>query len=298
MIPNQCDAPKRDGASHEMGYATMQFISLKGARIPALGFGTYPLSGESGRRAIAEAIGVGYRHIDTAQMYGNESDVGAAIRASKVDRAELFVTTKIDNGNHAAGSVRRSVEDSLRALGTGYVDLLLIHWPMRPATHGETLAAMAKLKDEGKVRHLGVSNFNVKLLGDAIDKLGADLLCDQVEYHPYLSQRAVLAEVTRRGMMLTAYCPIAHGKVARDPAILAVAKRLGKTPTQVTLRWLIEQRNVAAIPKAGSRQHMIENISIFDFALTDSDRRAIDKLGSPSGRIVDPGGWAPAWDRA
>jgi 2,5-diketo-D-gluconate reductase B len=276
----------------------MHYITLKGAKVPALGFGTYPLSGEAGRRAIAEAIGVGYRHIDTAQMYGNEADVGAAIRASKVDRGELFVTTKIDNGNHGAAGARRSAEDSLRALGGTYIDLLLIHWPMRPATHAETLAAMAKLKEEGKVRHIGVSNFNVKLLSDAIDRHGADLLCDQVEYHPYLSQRAVLAEVTRRGMMLTAYCPIAHGKVSRDPVIAGIAKRLGKTPTQVTLRWLIEQQNVAAIPKAGSRAHMIENISIFDFALTDADRRAIDRLGSPSGRIVDPGGWAPAWDRA
>ena len=276
----------------------MEYISFKGGRVPALGFGTYPLAGERGRAAIAEAIGVGYRHIDTAQMYGNEADVGAAIKMSKIDRAELFVTTKIDNGNHAAGAVRRSVEESVRALGGTYVDLLLIHWPMRITLHGETFGAMAKLQADGLVRHIGVSNFNVRLLGDAIDKHGADIVCDQVEYHPYLSQRAVLAEVQKRGLMLTAYCPIAHGKVARDPVITAIAKRVNKTPTQVTLRWLIEQKNVAAIPKAGSRAHMIENFSIFDFALTEADHRAIDKLGSPSGRIVDPGGWAPAWDKA
>ena len=276
----------------------MQVITVKGARVPALGLGTYPLAGEAGRRAIAEAIGIGFRHIDTAQMYGNESDVGAAIKESKVDRTEIFVTTKIDNGNHSPAAVRRSAEESLRALGTGYIDLLLMHWPMRPASHGETFAAMAKLRDEGKVRFIGVSNFNAKLLAEAIDKHGADLLCNQVEYHPFLSQRAVLAEVTKRGMMMTAYCPISHGQVAKDPVIVAIAKRLGKTPVQVTLRWLIEQKNVAAIPKAGKREHMIENFSIFDFALTEDDRRAIARLGEAQRRIVNPGGWVPGWDRA
>ena len=276
----------------------MNYITLKGARVPALGFGTYPLAGNGGRRAIAEAIGVGYRHIDTAQMYGNQSDVGAAIKASKVDRVELFVTTKIDNGHHAAARVKQSTEESLKKLGTDYVDLLLIHWPVRAVPLGETLDAMAALKTAGKVRHLGVSNFNVKLLVEAAGRHGVELLCNQVEYHPYLSQRDVLGELARLGMMLTAYCPVAHGKVAKDPVIAGIAKRLGKTPVQVTLRWLIEQNNVAAIPKASSRAHMEENFSIFDFALTDADRKAIDALGAPSGRIVDPGGWAPAWDRA
>jgi len=275
----------------------MQFVTARSARIPALGFGTYPLSGAQGRRAIGEAIGVGYRHIDTAQMYGNEADVGAAIKASKIERSEFFVTTKIDNGNHAPAALRRSFEGSLRELGTDYVDLLLLHWPMNTAGHGETFAAMAKLKDEGKLRHFGVSNFNAKLLGEAIDKHGAEIVCNQVEYHPFLGQRAVLSEVQKRGVALTAYCPVAHGKVAKAPAIVAIAKRLGKTPAQVTLRWLIEQKQVAAIPKAGSREHMIENISIFDFALTEADHRAIGALASPSGRIVDPGGWA-SWDRA
>ena len=276
----------------------MQMIALQGTKVPALGLGTYRLSGGTGQRAIAEAIGIGFRHIDTAQMYGNEADVGAAIRASKVDRAEFFVTTKIDNANHDAANVKRSTEGSLRALGLDYVDLLLIHWPVQSVPLGETLQAMAALKTAGKVRHLGVSNFNTALVREAAGQQGVELLCNQVEYHPFLSQRTVLAELARQNMMLTAYCPVAHGKVAQNPVIGAIAKRLGKTPVQVTLRWFMEQKNVAAIPKASSRKHMEENFAIFDFALTEADKKAIDALGGPSGRIIDPGGWAPAWDRA
>ena len=276
----------------------MQFITLKGAKVPALGLGTYPMSGASGQRAIAEAIGVGYRHIDTAQMYGNEADVGAAIKASRVDRAEIFVTTKIDNSNHSAAAVKRSTTESLSKLGTDYIDLLLIHWPVRQVPLDETLDAMIALKAAGKVRHLGVSNFNVKLLAEVAKKYGADLVCNQVEYHPFLSQRPVLGELARQGMMLTAYCPVAHGKVAKEPVIVAIAKRLGKTPAQVTLRWLIEQKNVAAIPKASSRAHLEENFAIFDFELSDADRKAIHALGGPAGRIVNPpAGWSPGWDR-
>lgn len=275
----------------------MRYISLKGARVPVLGMGTYPLSGAAGQKAIATALGIGYRHVDTAQMYGNEADVGAAIRASRVDRSEIFITTKIDNGNHAAAAVKRSTEESLRQLKTDYVDLLLIHWPPRAGMLGETLGAMAALKAAGKARHLGISNFNRALIEEAVDQLGADLVCNQVEYHPFLSQRTVLAALRKRHMFLTAYCPVAHGDVARDPTIVAIAKRLGKTPVQIALNWLVGQDGVAAIPKASSRSHLEENFSIFDFELSPADRAAIDRLGSPRGRIISYPGWSPAWDK-
>ena len=274
----------------------MRFIKLKGAKVPVLGFGTWEVFGAEGRQIVEEALALGYRHIDTAQMYGNEAEVGAAIRSSGIDRAELFVTTKIDNANHGREATRRSTEESLRRLGAGYIDLLLIHWPSREMPMAETLAAMAALKRDGKVRHLGVSNFTTALLAEAIDVHQADLLCNQVEYHPLLSQRAVLAALRRYGMMLTAYSPLAKGRVHHHPTLIAIGKKYGKTASQIALRWLIEQDGVAAIPKASNRTHMIENLAVVDFALHPEDRAAIDQLGSGSGRVNDIPGWSPAWD--
>jgi len=275
----------------------MQTIALNGTKVPALGLGTYPLTGTAGQRAIATALAIGYRHIDTAQMYGNEADVGAAIRASGVPREQIFVTTKIDNGNHGAAEVRRSTEESLKKLGSDYVDLLLIHWPVRQVPLAETLEAMAALKAAGKVRLIGVSNFTTRLMAEAVAVLGAEIVCNQVEYHLFLSQRPVLKAVRQYDMMLTAYCPVAHGDVAKDPAVIAIAKRHKRTPTQVALRWLVEQDRVAAIPKASSRVHLEENFAIFDFALSAADTATLDRLGSPKGRIISWPGVAPAWDR-
>src|SRR6185437_12664036 len=186
----------------------VKYLEIKGTRIPALGLGTWQLSGSACVTAVSEALALGYRHIDTAQMYGNEAEVGRALRQSGIPRGDIFVTTKLAPGNLAAADVRRSSEESLRKLGLDHVDLLLIHWPSGDAPLGETLAAMGKLRAAGKARFIGVSNFNVKLLDEAIERHGADLLCDQVEYHPFLSQRAVLAALQRRGMMLTAYSPV------------------------------------------------------------------------------------------
>lgn len=275
----------------------MQMIALDGIKVPALGLGTYPLSRSAGQRAIATALEIGYRHIDTAQMYGNEADVGAAVRASGVPREHIFITTKINNANHKAADVRHSTEESLRKLGSDYVDLLLIHWPVSQVPLAETLEAMAKLKAAGKVRLIGVSNFNTQLMAEAVAILGSEVVCNQVEYHVFLAQRAVLAAVRRYDMMLTAYCPVAHGDVARDPTVIAVARHLGRTPTQVALRWLIEQDRVAAIPKASSRAHLEENFAIFDFALSPADRGAIDKIGSAKGRMIEYAGYSPVWDK-
>jgi diketogulonate reductase-like aldo/keto reductase len=193
--------------------------------------------------------------------------------------------------------VKRSAEQSLKELASDYVDLLLIHWPVKDTPLAETLDAMMALKAAGKVRHIGVSNFNTKLMDEAVALKGAAIVCNQVEYHAFLSQKAVVAKARAHKMMVTAYCPVAHGDVAKDATLIAIGKRLNKTPTQVALRWLIEQEIVAAIPKASSRAHLEENFSIFDFALSPADRAAIDKLGSAKGRIINWPGVAPVWDR-
>jgi 2,5-diketo-D-gluconate reductase B len=275
----------------------MKFIELKGARVPALGFGTWPLSGADCVRAVRDAIEVGYRHIDTAQLYGNEAEVGKGIAQSGIARDQIWVTTKLSRDNLAAKDVMRSAEESLRKLGLDYLDLLLIHWPSRAVPMAETLAAMAKLRAAGKTRFIGVSNFTVKLLAEAIEQVGADLLCDQVEYHPFLSQEPVLSAARRHGLMLTAYSPVARGQVNEDKTLQALGRKYGKSAAQVALRWLMEQDNVAAIPKAGSRAHMTANLAIFDFTLAPEDRVAIDALGG-NGRIVDIAGWSPDWDHS
>lgn len=273
----------------------MQYREIKGARVPALGLGTWQLSGRSCFETVRQALDLGYRHIDTAQMYGNETEVGWAMRESGLARDAIFLTTKLAPGNLAAAAVRRTTEESLRRLATDHVDLLLIHWPTGEAPLDETLGALAALRDAGKARHVGVSNFNVALLEEAIATHGADLLCNQVEYHPHLSQRAVLASVRRHGLMLTAYSPLARGRVQRDPALAAIARKYGKSAAQVALRWLLDQDGVAAIPKAASRAHLAANLDIFDFTLSADDRAAIDALGGIH-RVVDPVGWAPDWD--
>jgi len=272
----------------------MKFIDVKGTRLPALGFGTWPLSGADCSRAVAEAISVGYRHIDTAQLYGNEAEVGAGIRRSGVARNELWITTKLSRDHLTAKAVASSAAESLRRLGVEQIDLLLIHWPSRTVPLAETLEAMTRLRQSGKTRFIGVSNFTTTLLDEAVTH--ADIICDQVEYHPFLAQRAVLGAVKRHGLFLTAYSPVARGRVPGDRTLKAIGQKYGKSAAQVALRWLLDQDNVAAIPKAGSRAHMEANLAIFDFALSREDRAAIDALGG-DGRIVDIAGWSPDWDR-
>jgi len=272
----------------------VKYIDIKGARVPALGLGTWQLSGRGCFEAVRQALDLGYRHIDTAQMYGNETEVGWAVRESGL-RDRIFLTTKLAPGNHAAAAVKRSTEESLRRLATDHVDLLLIHWPTGEVPLGETLGALAALQRAGKARSIGVSNFNVALIEEAVATHGADLLCNQVEYHPYLSQRAVLAALRRKAMMLTAYSPLARGRVQRDAALTAIGRTYGKSPAQVALRWLLDQDGVAAIPKASSRAHLAANLAVFDFTLSATDRAAIDALRDGY-RVVDPAGWAPDWD--
>jgi 2,5-diketo-D-gluconate reductase B len=273
----------------------MEFIAIKDAKLPALGLGTWALTGRACFAAVKDALELGYRHIDTAQIYGNEDEVGAAIKQSGVSRSEIFLTTKIPAGNLRAEQVRRGVTDSLKRLGTDHVDLLLIHWPSRVEPLAETLAAFAEARRQGKTRFIGVSNFTVKLLAETVDTDRADIICNQVEYHPYLSQRPVIDAVKKYGLNLTAYSPLERGRVARDRDLAEIGRRHGKSASQVALRWLLDQKNVAAIPKSARREHLAANLDIFDFKLAPEERALIDaKRGT--GRVVDPAGWGPDWD--
>jgi 2,5-diketo-D-gluconate reductase B len=272
----------------------MNYLEIKGARVPVIGLGTWQLNGRACYEAVRQALELGYRHVDTAQLYSNEAEVGRAIGDSGLRRDEIFLTTKVAPGNLTAAQAKHSSEESLRRLGTDHVDLLLIHWPSGEAPLAETLGALAELRKSGKTRFIGVSNFTVKLLKEAVETLGADLLCNQVEYHPFLSQRPVMAALKRYGLMLTAYTPLGRGHAQRDETIARIGRNYGKSPAQVALRWLIDQAGVAAIPKAASRAHAAANLAIFDFTLTAEDRAAIDALRGTL-RVVDPG-WAPHWD--
>ncbi|HYL33489.1 MAG TPA: aldo/keto reductase [Stellaceae bacterium] len=266
--------------------------------MPAIGFGTWSLRGWRGRRAIDRALGLGYRHIDTAQLYENEGDVGRAMRSSGVDRGEVFLVTKLRRENLGADAVRRSADESLRQLATDYVDLLLIHWPNNAIPLAETLEAMSQLREVGKARFIGVCNFGSKSLAEAVETCHANLLCDQVEYHPFLSQAFVRDAARRLGMIVVAYSPLARGRVEGDPTIRALAAKYGKTPAQIALRWLIEQHNVAAIPKARSAAHAAENLAVFDFTLAAEDRIEIDRLGQVRNRIQERESDMPEWDPA
>ncbi|HUZ71341.1 MAG TPA: aldo/keto reductase [Stellaceae bacterium] len=256
----------------------MEQVAVKGTVVPALGLGTWALSGRACYDAVRTALELGYRHIDTAEMYGNESEVGRAIRESGIAREAIFLTTKVPPAKLRPADIERCAEDSLRRLRLDHVDLLLVHWPNSAVPLGETLGAFAALRASGRTRHIGVSNFSVTLLGEAVERHGADLLCNQIEYHPYLSQSAVLAAARGYGVMVTAYSPVAKGRVARDTALAAIGRKYGKSAVQVTLRWLIDQDGVAVIPKAASHAHLAANLDIFDFTLGAEDRAAIAAL--------------------
>jgi 2,5-diketo-D-gluconate reductase B len=268
-------------------------LTVQGVEIPKLGLGTWQMSGAACERAVADALELGYRHIDTARMYGNEAEVGRAIAAAGVGRGEIFLTTKLLPSALSAAGVRRQLDGSLKDLRLDHVDLLLIHWPSTDGTPlAETLGAMCELREQGATRHLGVSNFPRAMALEALAL--APIVCDQVEYHPYLGQPELLALARERDLMLTAYSPLAQGALLRDPAIREIAELHGRNPAQVVLRWLLDQPQVAAVPKASSREHLAANLDIFDFELSDDERAAIARL-QRGARTIDPA-FAPDWD--
>jgi 2,5-diketo-D-gluconate reductase B len=274
----------------------MHTVDSNGAAIPALGFGTWELRDAQARQMVEAALEIGYRHIDTAQMYSNEAEVGAALKASGLKRQELFVTTKVWPDRFRDGALQRSVAASLERLQLAAVDLLLLHWPNPDVPLAETIGALNDCAARGWARHIGVSNFTTAMVEEAVRLSERPLATDQVEYHPFLSQDAVLATCRRHGLALTAYCPLARGRVFKDATLARIGQRHGKTVGQVALRWLVQQEGVVAIPRSSSPEHARSNFAIFDFALSEREMAEIKALGAPAGRIVDVAGLAPSWD--
>jgi 2,5-diketo-D-gluconate reductase B len=278
----------------------MDVVNAHGAVIPKLGFGTFPLKNDDARRMVAHALNAGYRHIDTAQMYGNESEVGEAIAIANasVQREDVFLTTKVWPDNFGDGPLQKSVEESLTKLRVDAVDLLLLHWPKFDRPLDETVRALNAVHRAGLARNIGVSNFTVTLISDAWAATEVPLVNNQVEYHPYVNQGPVLNVVRERGMSLTAYMPNARGKVFDDETLRAIGDPHGKTPGQVALRWLCQQDGVIAIPRTGSEKHADENIGILDFELSADEMKRVDALAHPDGRLLSPPSLAPVWDPA
>ena len=271
-------------------------LSSGGANIPLLGFGTYGMSGPRLQNVLVAALQEGFRHIDTAQMYQNESDVGAAIRASGVARSAVFVTTKVWVGNYPRPRFMASVEESLRKLQTDYIDLLLVHWPCGGAPIAEQVEGLNRAVSSGKARHVGVSNYSADMMRVASAHLEHPLVTNQVEYHPFLDQTALLGQVASSESSLMAYCGMAVGRVFRTDMLKDIAARNGRTVAQVVLRWLIQQRRVVALSRTENIERIPENTRVFDFALSDEDMAAITQLRTPGSRIVDPPHLAPDWD--
>lgn len=270
-------------------------LSAHGAVMPVIGYGTMELP-QRPAELVAAAIAAGYRHIDTARKYGTEQFVGEGIRASRIARRELFVTTKVTEENAHEADFMRSVETSLKTLGLDYVDLLLVHWPQPKVPFKETLGALAKAKRQGMARHIGVSNFTLAMLEEAVSVCAEPLVTNQIEYHAYLPQDRMLAALKRHGMILTAYCPVARGKLLTDPVVGEIARAHDKTPAQVCLRWLVQQPGVAAVPRALEERHIVENLDIFDFTLSDGEMSRLSALRKQQVRIADPPERAPRWD--
>lgn len=281
-----------------MTITTQKTVTCNGAEIPALGFGTFRMPGDEVLAIVPKAIQLGFRHVDTAQIYGNEAEVGTAIERSGVPRSEIFLTTKVWTDKYARGSFMASVEESLRKLKTDYVDLLLLHWPGSPVPLAEQVEGLNKAVQSGKVRHVGVSNFNTAQMDEAARLSDVPLVTNQVEYHPYLDQLKVLEDAERLGMSITAYYAMADGRVPKDPVLNDIGSRHGKTAAQVVLRWLIQQQGVIALSKTSTEERLAENFGIFDFQLSVDEMKAIHALAKPDGRIVSPQGLAPEWDKA
>ena len=273
----------------------MPLLSAHGARIPTVGFGTSQLGDCAD--AVAAALRMGYRHIDTAWKYGTEQGVGDGMRKSGVPRGDIFLTTKVSHENLRAADFARSVDQSLARLQTDHVDLLLVHWPtIDHVPLDETMGALAKAKRDGKTRFVGVANFNIALLDEAMRLCPEPFSVLQAEYHPYLDQTKLLAHCRQKGLVFMAYCPLARGGVFGDPVLADIARTKGRSIAQITLRWLVQQANVAPIPRSANPAHMAESLNLFDFTLSEAEMQRIHALRRADGRIANPAGRAPAWD--
>ena len=270
-----------------------QAVEVKGFKIPIVGLGTWALRGRDCARLTEQAIHIGYRHIDTAQMYDNEREVGEGVRAAR-RRSEVVVTTKVQPTLLAPHDLERSVKESLARLQLDVIDLLLIHWPNPRVPLAETLGAMAKMKREGYTRQIGVSNFTVALLEEATKASAEPLVCNQIECHPFLNQDKVIAACRKHRIAVVAYSPIARGNAVGDKLLERIGKAHGKSAAQVCLRWLTQQ-GIVVIPRTSKLDRLEENFALFDFELSDAEMREIAGLARRGGRIVD-WTWSPKWD--
>jgi 2,5-diketo-D-gluconate reductase B len=273
---------------------TIPTLSAHGAQMPAIGFGTSSL-GDCGE-IVATALKLGYRLIDTAWKYGTERGVGEGIRASGLRREEIFLTTKVSHEYLRDDDFARSVDESLKNLRVDYVDLLMIHWPNPEIPLREPVAALAKAKRQGLARHIGVANFNIALLDEAIRLSPEPLVNLQAEYHAHLDQAKLLDACRQRGLIFTAYCPLGRGRLLKDPVLAEIAARKERSVAQIALRWLVQQGNIVPIPRSSNAKRMAENLDVFDFALTEDEMKRIAALKRRDGRIANPAGRAPAWD--
>lgn len=271
---------------------TIPVIETPNIRIPRLGLGTWPMKGAECQAAVASALALGYRHIDTAEMYGNEEAVGAGIAESGVPRGEIFLTTKIWYDKPNGPAIRAAFEGCLQRLATPYVDLLLIHWPSPELDLPSALAALAAIRAEGRAKFIGVSNFPPKLLQQAVDQ-GVGLGCLQVECHALLGQSRLLEICRTHGMALTAYSPLGKGSAPDEPALQAIAEKHGATAAQVALAWLLAQPDTAMVPKAASPARQAENLAALDLTLDGDDLAAIAAL--PKDRRMVNAAFAPDW---
>ena len=276
----------------------MDTVPAHGAAIPALGFGTFRMSGPDVLRMVPQVLKLGYRHIDTAQVYGNEAEVGQAVKTCGLARGEVFITTKVWVDNFHGKAFSASLDESLKKLKTDYVDLLLLHWPNDKVPLAEPIAALNVARAAGRVRHIGVSNFTTALMAEAIRLSPAPLVTNQIELHPYLDQSRVMAAARAAGLSITGYFAMADGRVFADATLKDIAATHGRSVAQVVLRWLVQQKGVVALSKTVSAARAAENSAIFDFALSAQEMAAIHALARPDGRIVSPAGLAPVWDTA
>jgi len=271
-------------------------VEAHGARIPLVGLGTWELRGRACARVVEQALQLGYRHIDTAELYDNEREVGEGLRAADIGRDEVFITTKVWPSHFAPHDLERSAQQSLARLRLTKVDLLLLHWPNPQIPLRDTLGALCKVKRAGLARHIGVSNFTVALIEEAVKLADEPLVCNQIEMHPFIDQSKVIAACRQHGMAIVAYSPVARGRVSRHKVLARIGKTHGKTAAQVSLRFLVQQ-GIVVIPRTSRLERLSENLAIFDFELSQSEMAEIARLGQRDGRIVDYAySGSPQWD--
>lgn len=262
--------------------------------MPLLGYGTFPLKGDEATACTLMALELGYRHLDTAQMYQNEAEVGRALRDSNLARDDIFLTTKVHPDHYGKGDFEDSVSRSLDALAVDRVDLLLLHWPHASLEMPDVIERLVAAQEAGQARTIGVSNFNPEDLAQAQELAGGRIACNQIELHPFVDQRPTIEAASTLDITLTAYCPVARGKVIDDPTLQAIGEAHEKTAAQIAIAWLV-RRGIVAIPMSRNRERAAANLAAGDITLSDDEMTRIDEIGRADGKMIKPAGLTPVW---